>query len=526
MRRTSVCPAPAAPGRDLSASSADGPARRFPFARTLPSAGPSPCGRVVPPADRVGPLAVLCGLVLLALLSEAVAPAASSFFALAGLPVIVSGEAQAQDRQLRLTVYNNDLALVNDRRTLDVPAGGVVELADVPAMIDPTTVHLKVLRGDARVLEQNFQYDLADADRVLQRYLGQSIEAVLKDGGDIRTGTLLSYDGGSLVLRTSSGAVSVLARPEVIDLRLPKLPEGLRTHPTLVWRMSGGGGQTPAELSYLTGGVNWHAEYVAVSNEQDTSIDLSAWVSLANNSGASYPEAKLQLIAGDVQRVQPPRPPAYPAAKGMRETAGLQAVPDFAEETFFEYHLYTLERPTTIADRETKQVALFPTATSPVKKIYEYDGQRDAKKVRVILEAENREDRGLGMPLPAGTVRVYKKDSRGDLQFVGEDRIDHTPRNERIRLGVGKAFDIAAERNVLSTERLSDHVTEQSIEVKIRNRKEERIEVVVLDHTWGDWEVRQASLPSKKKDATTVEFRVTVEPDAEAVLTYTLRQRH
>ena len=199
---------------------------------------------------------------------------------------------------------------------------------------------------------------------------------------------------------------------------------------------------------------------------------------------------------------------------------------DFAEETFFEYHLYTLERTTTIADRETKQVTLFPTASTPVKKIYEYDGQRDAKKVRVILEAENREDRGMGMPLPAGKVRVYKRDARGDLQFVGEDMISHTPRNEKVRLGVGSAFDVVAERVVLSNDRISDRVTEQSIEVKIRNRKEERIEVLVIDHAWGDWEIRQSSLPGIKKDANTAEFRVPVGPDEEVALTYTLRIRY
>lgn len=451
-------------------------------------------------------------------------------FLLSALPMllvlgVVVPPARAAERELRITVYNNDLALVSDLRPLALPSGrGPVELADVPARIDPTSVHLRLAGGQGRILEQNFQYDLADAERILQRYLDQPVEVILKDGGDLKAGTLLSFDGGSLVLRDGNGGVSVVSRPQVVDLRLPKLPEGLRTRPTLVWLLEGKGGTASAELTYLTGGLNWHAEYVAVSNEADTGIDLSAWVSLENNSGASYPEAKLQLIAGDVQRVQPAMPPRPRMAKGMAVDMIAQA-PDFAEESFFEYHLYTLDRATTIADRETKQVALFPTASSPVKKIYEYDGQRDAKKVRVILEAENRQERGLGMPLPAGTVRVYKKDSRGDLQFVGEDRIDHTPKNEKIRLGIGKAFDIAAERNVLSQERITDRISEQQIEVKIRNRKEEAIEVVVIERLWGDWEIRASSHPHLKKDATTAEFRLPVPADQETVLTFTVRQK-
>lgn len=439
---------------------------------------------------------------------------------------VVVPAARAAEREIRITVYNNDLALVSDLRPLALPSGrGPVEVAEVPARIDPTSVHLRIVDGEARILEQNFQYDLADAERILQRYLDQPIEVILKDGGDLKSGTLLSFDPGSLVLREGSGTVSVVSRPQVVDLRLPKLPEGLRTRPTLVWLLEGRGGTSKAELTYLTGGLNWHAEYVAVTNEADTGIDLSAWVSLENNSGASYPDAKLQLIAGDVQRVQPAMPPRARMAKGPAAEMFAQA-PDFAEESFFEYHLYTLERATTIADRETKQVSLFPTATAPVKKIYEYDGQRDAKKVRVILETENRKERGLGLPLPAGTVRVYKKDARGDLQFVGEDRIDHTPRNEKIRLGIGKAFDIAAERNVLSQNRISDRVNEQTIEVKIRNRKEEAIEVLVIERLWGDWEVRESSHPHVKKDAFTAEFRLPVAADQEAVLTYTVRQKY
>jgi hypothetical protein len=438
---------------------------------------------------------------------------------------VAASSATAADRELRLTVYNDNLALVSDSRTIQVQAGqSNVELADVPAQIDPTSVHLKSLSSPLVVLEQNFQYDLASPDRILQRFLDQPVDAALK-AGDLKSGSLLSFDGATLVLRRPDGGVSLVTREQVSDLRLPKLPEGLRTRPTLVWLLQADkGGATPVELSYLTGGLAWHAEYVAVTDEKDTRMDLSAWVSLENNSGAAYPQARLQLIAGDVQRVPPPV--TIMAGRGREKMMTLAAAPDqgFAEETFFEYHLYTLDRPTTIADRETKQVSLFPTASTPVKKVYEFNGQVDAKKVRIILEAENKKELGLGMPLPAGKVRVYKKDSRGDLQFVGEDQIDHTPKNEKLRLGVGKAFDIVAERIDLAQERVTDKVTDRKVQVKLRNRKTEAVEVVVQESVWGDWEIRDASLPSTRKDARTAEFRVPVPADTEVVLTFTVRQ--
>jgi hypothetical protein len=440
--------------------------------------------------------------------------------------VATASSATVADRELRLTVYNDNLALVSDSRTIQVQAGqSAVELADVPAQIDPTSVHLKPLGSPLQVLEQNFQYDLASPDRILQRYLDQPVEAALK-GGELKSGALLSFDGGSLVLRRPDGGVSLVTREEVADLRLPTLPEGLRTRPTLVWLLQAEkAGATPVELSYLTGGLSWHAEYVAVADEKDTRMDLSAWVSLENGSGATYPEARLQLIAGDVQRVQP-APPSPMMMRNLAEAVSLKAGSSrgFEEETFFEYHLYTLDRATTIADRETKQVSLFPTASTPVKKIYEYNGSRDAKKVRIILEAENKKELGMGMPLPAGKVRVYKKDSRGDLQFVGEDQIDHTPKNEKIRLGVGKAFDIVAERNELSQDRITDRVFDRKVQVKLRNRKTEAVEVVVQESVWGDWEIRDASLPFVKKDARTAEFRVPVPADTETILTFTIRQ--
>lgn len=441
-----------------------------------------------------------------------------------GLGVLMATSASAADRDLRLTVYNDNLGLINDIRTLEIGKGrSTIELVDVPALIDPTSVHLVPREGNIQVLEQNFQYDLAGPDRILQRFVDSEVDLVLKEG-DTKSGTLLSFEGGALVLRDANGGVSLVQREQVVDVRLPRLPEGLRTRPTLVWSLqSDNGGQQPVELSYLTGGINWHAEYVAVTNQNDSEISLSAWISLENNSGATYPDAQLQLIAGEVNRVRPPV--VFQKGGAMAERTMAMDSQGFEEESFFEYHLYTLDRRTTIADRETKQVSLFPTAEAPVDKIYEYRGQIAPTKVSVVLETENSEERGLGMPLPAGKVRTYKEDARGQLQFVGEDMIDHTPKNEKVRLRMGNAFDVVGERTVLSQNRISDRVQEQEIEVKIRNRKEESIEVLVEETFYGDWDITKSTHPHEKKDARTAEFRLPVGADQETVLRFTVRMR-
>jgi hypothetical protein len=428
----------------------------------------------------------------------------------------------AAAREVQITVYNSDLGLVRDVRDVELPAGsGDLSVTDVAARIDPTSVHLRSLTRDGgiTVLEQNYRYDLASPDRILERYLDANVQAVI-EGGDLHDGKLLSFTGDQLVLMGEKG-LSILQREKIIDVRCPSLPEGLITRPTLVWSVDADrAGAQKAELSYLTNGIAWHAEYVAVVNADDTNTGLAGWVSVDNQSGATYPDAKLQLIAGDVNRVQPSRPP-QPAL--MMEGARAKGDAGFEEEAFFEYHLYTLPRATTIRDRESKQIALFPPAETPVVKLYEYKPWTDEKKVRIVLQFENREDRGLGMPLPKGKVRTYKRDSKGGQQFIGEDWIDHTPKDEKVRLFLGNAFDIVAERTVKDQNRISDRAWEQSIEVKFRNHKKEKVTIVAEDRFWGDWRVVTTSVPARKKDATTAEWSVDVGPDAETTLAYTVR---
>jgi hypothetical protein len=437
------------------------------------------------------------------------------------------GPAAAAVRDVTVTVYNSNLALVKDVRTLDLGGGGrrTLRFADVSAQIDPTSVHLTAKGGgDLDVLEQNFQYDLVSAERILDRYRDREIQVIGKDG-KTTTGVLLSYDGASLVLDRRPG-IAIINRAEVKEIQFSELPGGLITRPTLLWTVeNGGAAQREAQISYLTGGLSWHAEYVAVVAPDDKSLSWAGWVSLENTSGTSYPDAKLKLVAGDVNRV---REEMDMMVKGGNVAYAMEQsarAPQFEEQSFFEYHLYSLARPTTLADRETKQLALFPTASVTASKLFTYDRRRHPTKVRVTMEFKNSQQAGLGMALPKGKVRVYKEDKAGAQEFVGEDRIDHTAKDEQVRVTIGDAFDVVGEYRAVDTRRISDRETETTHEIKIRNRKDERVTVKILEPAWGDWRVTAESQKHVQKDAQTLEFTVDVAPGEEKVVTYTIRMR-
>jgi hypothetical protein len=442
------------------------------------------------------------------------------------LPAVPGGSAawaQAPESTVSLTVYNQNFALVKDIRVLELERGTQeIRIDDVAATIDATSVHFGALDhpGEVAVLEQNYQYDLADADRLLMRYLNQPLVAVLEDGGT-KTGTLLSFSAGALVLETEDGA-NIINRSEVRDIQLGEVPGGLVVRPTLVWTLaSDRSGTERAEVSYLANAINWHAEYVAVVNEDDTGLDLNGWVSLDNRSGATYTNARLKLVAGDVHRVEERRRlPRY----AQEKEALAAGAPQFQEREFFEYHIYTLERPATVADRETKQLSLFPTASAGAEKVLTYDaGQQHPTKVAVRMEFENARQNRLGMALPAGKVRVYKEDTDGALEFVGEDRIDHTPRDEKVRLFLGYAFDVVGERKRTDYRQLGSRTHVESFEVEVRNHKDEEIDVLVVEHFWADWTVTDTSHEFRKKDSHTAEFSVSIPARESVTVIYTVR---
>lgn len=430
----------------------------------------------------------------------------------------------AQEKQVSVTIYQNNLGLVHDVRKMDLKAGNQdIRFTDVASFIDPTSVHFKSLTApdQVAVLEQNYEYDLVSTEKILQKYIDQTVQLYTKEG-NVFEGRLLNA-GGSIVLEKKEGGIQSITMANVQNIDFPQLPAGLITRPTLVWHLSSEkAGVHDIETSYLTEGIGWHAEYVGLVNKDETKLDLSAWVSIQNQSGTDYENAGLKLVAGDVHQIKPPIPVYAYEEQAMAKAA---SPPQFQEKAFFEYHLYTLQRAATVKNNQIKQISLFPTTTTPVKKIYEYDGSRNEKKVNVRLEFINAEKNGLGIPLPAGKMRVYKSDEDHSQIFLGEDQIDHTPKGEKIRLYVGDAFDIVGERKQIDTKQLSNHAREETWRVTLRNHKEEDIEVLVIEHLWGDFEIRKSSHPYHKKDAKTIEFLIPVKKDEEVIMEYTVLYR-
>ncbi|HEY3785770.1 MAG TPA: hypothetical protein VGL55_10850 [Steroidobacteraceae bacterium] len=442
-------------------------------------------------------------------------------------------------------------ALVRQERDIKIDSGrSTLKFTDVAALIDPTTVTFTSLSEPrTRVLEQNYQFDLVSTDKLLQKYIDRPIVVEREAAGHSETinGTLLSSVDG-LVLRTSDGAIQALR--SYSSVRFPELPGGLDTRPTLVWDVSSPrSGEQRSRVTYQTGGVTWWADYNLIFTEgQDANtgtLDLSAWVSIINQSGATYRDARLKLIAGDVHRVAPEMRSV--AAKYAMQSALADAAPapSFSEQPFFEFHLYTLQRRTTLPDNSTKQIELFDEARQiPAKKVLMYVGAAPAyfysgpatdrnfgvqsnRKVDVYLTFRNEKQHGLGIPLPAGRVRVSKLDSGdGGLEFIGEDRIDHTPRDEEVRVKLGSAFDVVGERRQTDFS-VDTHARsmEEQIEIRLRNHKEQPVRVLVKEnlYRWNNWKVLTKTHDFQKEDAHTIVFPVDVPKDGETVLSYRVR---
>jgi len=446
-----------------------------------------------------------------------------------------SGAVQAADgkreaapsgkRDVAVTVYNENLGVVKDTRTFSVAKGvSDVSFTDVASLIDPTSVHLRPL-GSAtlEVLWQDYRFDLVSTEKLLERYVDQSVQVATKDD-QVREGTLLSYDGASLVLRDTRGGLTLMNRAEVRQVSLASLPKGLITRPTLVWRLRAAqGGDIPAEVSYMTSGMAWHAEYVAVLNgEAATSLGLQGWASVENRSGATFDDAKIKLVAGTVHRAPTPRPPYdYMERGGIASKVSEQ----MAERGFFEYHLYEVPLRATLSNNEVKQLGLLHADGIKSVKKFAYEADKDAAKVMVTVEFENATANGLGLPLPEGIVRVFQRDTDGSLELAGEDRIKHTPKNETVRVAVGAAFDITPEKKQTDTRQISQRIQELSYEITLKNHKSQTVDVTVIEHAYGDWEIVKSSIPAKKKDATTFEFAVSPRPETPLTITYTVRIR-
>lgn len=428
---------------------------------------------------------------------------------------------ELNQKKIAVTVYNNNLGVVKDVREVDLESGlSKVSITNVAKLIDPTSVHIKL---DGEVIEQNYQYDLVSLDKILQKYVDKKVSLV-GENDDFIEGTLLSSLGSQVVLQTKEGGLLMIPNVNKYRFTVGSLPEGLITKPTLVWQVnSNTSGKQDIELSYQTRGMNWHAEYVAVLNKDDSKLDLNAWVSVDNKSGTTFENAKLKLIAGDVNRVQDQNR-LYKSRSQMDGIMMAEAAPQFEEKSFFEYHIYNLQRPTTLAQNETKQISLFEAQDVDANKKYFYrsNGYNSQGKVNVIVEFTNKEDQDLGVPMPKGKIRVYKSD--GDaVEFIGEDLIDHTAKNETVKLKIGDAFDVLAEERQVDHKKLSNKVYEQIFEVKLKNRKDEKVTVKVERHLGVNWEILESSLKYKKKNAQTITFKVPVNSNKESILTYKVR---
>lgn len=448
----------------------------------------------------------------------------------------------ADQTEVAVTIYNSDLALVRDQRKLTLTRGAnTVAFREISALIRPETALLRSVSHpkSLQLLEQNFDYDLLSPNKLLEKYVG-------KDVGIIRTHptTGAEITETARVLSVNQGVV--LQYPDRIEMQAPgrvvfsEVPPNLRDKPTLVMQLNNehDASQT-VELSYLTSGLNWNADYVAELNKNDDMLDLAGWVTLSNQSGATYKNTKLQLVAGDVNRV-------YDNAKLMRRSkeAFAMAESDSAgmqQESLFEYHLYTLGRLTTIAENQTKQVALLSANAVPATKEFRlvgadyyyrsnYGAIGQKLKVGVFVKLTNDEKSNLGMPLPKGTVRVYKKDAAGNAQFVGEDQINHTPKNETFELKLGDAFDVTADKNQTDFRKQAavgkfSYAADLSFEILIKNAKSEAVRVSVLEPIPGDWKMLRETHPHKKAAANTARWEIDVPPLGRTTLRYDVQVR-
>ncbi|MEW6096626.1 MAG: DUF4139 domain-containing protein [bacterium] len=443
--------------------------------------------------------------------------------------ILISGVqvAKASDELnegVEITVYNQNLGLVKDRRRIEFKNGNnIIKFTDVASLIDATSVHFKPLKyeDEIRIQEQNYEYDLVSADKLLEKYIDKSIQVITKDN-QLYEGLLLSFDSNQLILAKSKleGPINMVSRENVRDIKFPALPQGLITKPTLMWRViSDISNKDLCELTYLTKGMSWYADYVAVVDDEDKKLDLTGWVTIDNQSGTAYENAKLKLIAGDIHLLKPKE-----VIKEMVYKGAVQGAPkEFKEEALFEYHMYSLTRPTTLKDKQTKQINLLASSKVPCEKIFTYNGTLYGKKVQVNLEFVNSEKNGLGIPLPKGKFRVYKADKENSLQFIGEDEIDHTPKDEEVRIYIGDAFDVVGERKTVEHRRITPQIREDIYEIEIRNHKEEDIEVLVVEPQYGDWKVIKTTHDYKIKDAHTLEFKVKVRKNEKEIIQYTVR---
>ena len=441
---------------------------------------------------------------------------------------------------LNVTVYNSNIALVRDVRNLTLPAGSFrLKFEDIAATVNPATVHFRSLTDPTKlsVLEQNYEYDLLDPAKLLHKYVGK--EVTLVHTYTDKDGALKNEEIKATLLSDNNGQVWKIGNDIVTggyaqSYRFPEVPANLYDHPTLLMSLENSGAQKQQiEASYLANALSWNSDYVLTVNRDDKAADLDGWVTLSNNSGTAFHNARLQLVAGDLNRL--PEALARDMTVNGRMELKAAAPAQFQQENFSEYHLYTLGRRTSIENQETKQISLLQGSAVPVEKIFVVNGQNFyyhnyqnpgapmKDPVLVYYKFRNEEKSGLGMPLPAGNVRVYQKDSKGGVLFVGEDRIGHTPKDEDVSIHIGNAFDVVSERKQTDFKKIATNVYEMEFEITLRNHKDTPITVQCNEPIGGTWEILNSTYKFTKTAAWAAQFNVPVAANANAILKYRIR---
>lgn len=445
-----------------------------------------------------------------------------------------------EQQSVSLTIYNKNLALIKDRRTVTVPRGNqTLAFQEVSARIKPETA---LFQGEGfQVFEQNFEYDLLTPESLLQKYVGREVTQITRNpvtGEETSQQVKVLSSGNGVVLQSGNRIETEVSG----RLVYPDVPGNLRARPTLTMQInSTAAGSRDVELSYLSGGLSWQADYVAELNPADDHLNLKGWVTLTNESGAAYPGSHVQLVAGDVNVVEDA---GLGRMLGMEQMAGAAAPApqSLKQESMFEYHLYSLERPTDIGINQKKQVALLQATDVACSKHLIFRGEPSyfssqageigrKMKIGVQLELKNDKPSNLGMPLPAGTVRVYKKDGDGFLQFVGEDKVTHTPELELVQLHLGDAFDVTADKRQTEFKKLAgfapfNYQFETGYEIKLKNAKPEQVVVKVEEPIPGDWEILSESAPHTKENAHLASWMVTIPAKQSATLNYRVRVKY
>jgi hypothetical protein len=442
---------------------------------------------------------------------------------------------------LNVTVYNSNIALIRDVRNLTLPSGAFrLKFMDIAATVNPATVHFRSLNDPEKlgVIEQNYEYDLLEPAKLLHKYVGKEVTLVRSYQENNTTkreeikATLLSDNNGPVWKIGNDIVTGMFAE----SYRFPEVPANLYDRPTLLMSLENSGAKKQqVEASYLANNLSWNADYVLTVARDDKNADLDGWVTVVNNSGTAFRNARLQLVAGDLNRVQQPGAMReMDVATAMKSRA---AAPQFQQEAFSEYHLYSLGRKTSVEDKETKQISLLQGSGVPVEKIFMVNGQSYyyhnqqapgaplKDPVMVYYKFRNEEKNGLGIPLPSGNVRVYQKDSKGGILFAGEDRIDHTPKDENVNIHIGNAFDVVAEHKQTDYKRIDTHTWEMEFEVTLRNHKDGPVTVQVNEPIGGDWEMLTSTYKSTKTAAFAAQFIVPVAKDGTSVLKYRIRAR-